>query len=77
MEFWRLYRVLRQRRTLILAVTAAALIAGLVAGQHRSNDYSATSTLTLPTVQQFFFVSGMGSDAPGLRRQTVARSSSI
>jgi len=63
MEFWRLYRVLRQRRKLILAVTAAAIIAGLVAGQHRSNDYSATATLTLPTVQQFYFVSGMGSDA--------------
>ncbi len=67
MEFWRFYRVIRQRRQVIVAVMVAAVIVALVVGQRKMGDYSSTVTLTIPTEQQFFFVSSAdttGSQAP-------------
>ncbi len=64
MEFWRYYRVLRQRRGIIIAAVLAALAAGLVMGRPGFGDFSATATVAIPSAQRFFFASGAQGGVP-------------
>src|SRR5579884_3122264 len=64
MEFWRYYRVLRQRRGIVIATVLAALIAGLVLSRSSFGDFSATATVAIPSAQRFFFASSAQGGVP-------------
>jgi polysaccharide biosynthesis transport protein len=66
MEFWRYYRVLRQRRAIVIAAVLAAIVVGLVVSRPGFGDFSATATIEIPSAQRFFFVTGSqgGSNVP-------------
>ncbi|HYM71071.1 MAG TPA: Wzz/FepE/Etk N-terminal domain-containing protein, partial [bacterium] len=61
MEFWRYYRVLRQRWVVVVVAMAAALTVGLVGARAGADDYAATATLAVPAASQFLFMANVGS----------------
>jgi polysaccharide biosynthesis transport protein len=61
MEFWRYYRVLRQKRWLILVAAVAAIAVAIATNRPSTGDYSATATLSVPSAQRFLFVTGVSS----------------
>ena len=61
MEFWKYYRVLRQRRWLILVTVVAAMAVAIATNRPSTVDYSATATLAVPSTQRFLFVTGASS----------------
>ncbi|HXX38997.1 MAG TPA: Wzz/FepE/Etk N-terminal domain-containing protein [bacterium] len=61
MEFWRYYRVLRQRWVVIMVAMAAALGVGLAGARAGTDDYAAVATLSVPAASQFLFIANVGS----------------
>ncbi len=61
MEFWRYYRVLRQRWVVIVVAMAAAIGVGLVGARPGTDDYAAVATMSVPATSQFLFIANVGS----------------
>ncbi len=61
MEFWRYYRVLRQRWVVIVVAMAAAIGVGLVGARPGGDDYAAVATMSVPATSQFLFIANVGS----------------
>lgn len=56
MEFWAYYRLLRRRRWILGAALLVAVGLAFAFNHRAINDYAATATLSMPSVQRFFFV---------------------
>ncbi len=61
MEFWGYYRVIRRRRWLIAAAFLIAAGIAFVINRPGTLDYAATATMSAPSLQHFFFVTGAAS----------------
>ena len=59
MEFWKYYRVLRRRRWLVAATMLTAIVVAFALNRPAPGDWSASATLSLPSVSQFAVVSGL------------------
>lgn len=70
MEFWRYYQVLKRRLWLVGVAVLIGLAAMLAFNRPRVGDYTASATLSVPTAQRFFFITG--GEAPGPPRTDVA-----
>ena len=61
MEFWAYYRVLRRRGWVIAATIFIAVGIAFALNRPASRDFTATATLSAPSLQHFFFVTGASS----------------
>lgn len=59
MEFWRYYRVLRRRRWLVAVTMLTAIVVAFALNRPAPGDWTASATLSLPSVSQFAVVSGL------------------